>query len=156
MLASGKAFFAGLGEHGKPGFVQVWKMPMQLMSEVSAHAAPIERMKLSYNNEHLFTAGRDCCLIVHEVKSRDPRTGALRQEGASRTQTYSDDILTEKQTLDEVYQHRDQLANELAAARDPSHSGVNEKASANDQDDKIKKLHEQLSSQQLMIRSKIE
>ena len=46
--------------------------------------------------------------------------------------------------------------NELANARDPSHTGVNEKASASDMEDKIKKLNEQLSSQSLMIRSKIE
>ena len=45
---------------------------------------------------------------------------------------------------------------ELAGSRDSSHTGVNEEASANDLEDKIKKLHEQLSSQKLMIRSKID
>jgi len=58
--------------------------------------------------------------------------------------------------MDDINTERDRLLNELSSARDPSHTGVNEKASANDLEDKIKKLQEQLSSQQLMIRSKIE
>ena len=58
--------------------------------------------------------------------------------------------------MDDIHTERDRLMNELNSARDPSHTGVNEKASANDLEEKIKKLHEQLSSQQLMIRSKIE
>ena len=147
MMANGKAFLAGVGEDSKPGAVQVWKMPFQLMSEVQAHGGPIERMRLSYNNEWLFTAGKDCCLMVHEVKNRDPRTGAIRRVRDNFQQTYSDDILTEKQALDEINGQKDQLEKELETVRDPSHSGLNEKASANDQEDKIKKLNEQLSSQ---------
>jgi len=58
--------------------------------------------------------------------------------------------------MDDINTERDRLLNELSSARDPSHTGVNEKASANDLEDKIKKLQEQLSSQQLMLRSKIE
>lgn len=69
---------------------------------------------------------------------------------------FSDEILTEKSEMEEILNDRDKYKNELLSARDPSHTGVNEKASANDLEDKIKKLHEALSSQQLMIRSKIE
>ena len=69
---------------------------------------------------------------------------------------YSDEILTEKSEMEEILADRDKFKNELLSARDPSHAGVNDKANANDLEDKIKKLHEALSSQQLMIRSKIE
>ena len=73
MMSSGRAFFAGAGEVGYPGAVQIWKFPMEYAGEVQAHSGPIERMRLSYNNEWLFTAGQDGCLIIHEVKDRDPQ-----------------------------------------------------------------------------------
>ena len=112
-------------------------------------------MRLSHYNDWLFTAGRDCCLMIHEVKDRDPRS-SINRYVRDPTLLYSDEILTEKSEMDDINTERDRLLNELSSARDPSHTGVNEKASANDLEDKIKKLQEQLSSQQLMIRSKIE
>ena len=138
-------FFAGVGEVGCPGAVQIWSFPMEYITEVQAHGAPIERMRLSYHNDWLFTAGRDCCLMIHEVKDRDPRGGPRGVRDPSLM--YSDEILTEKSEMDDINAERDRLMNELASARDPSHTGVNENASANDLEDKIKKLHEQLSSQ---------
>ena len=59
---------------------------------------------------------------------------------------FSDEILTEKSEMEEILNDRDKYKNELLTARDPSHAGVNEKANANDLEDKIKKLHEALSS----------
>ena len=111
-------------------------------------------MRLSYNNDHLFTAGKDCCLIIHKITDRDSRAGATRVHPTAVQ--YSDEILTEKSEMDDIMVDRDRLINELSSAKDPSHTNVNEKASANDLEDKIKKLHEQISSQTLMIRSKIE
>ena len=93
--------------------------------------------------------------MIHEVKDRDPRS-SINRYVRDPTLLYSDEILTEKSEMDDINTERDRLLNELSSARDPSHTGVNEKASANDLEDKIKKLQEQLSSQQLMIRSKIE
>lgn len=129
---------------------------MEKLSEVQAHSGPIERMRLSFNNDWLFTAGKDCCLMVHEVKDRDPRGGLVRRERDAGLLPFSDEILTEKSEMDDIIGKKDQLFIELQSARDPSHTGVNEKASANDQEDRIKKLHEQVSTQQLLIRSKIE
>ena len=118
---------------------------MEQMSEVQAHGGPIERMRLSFNNDWLFTAGRDCCLMIHEVKDRDPRGGLVKRERDFGLLQFSDEILTEKSEMDDILGKKDQLTNELAGARDPSHTGVSEKASANDMEDKIKKLHESVS-----------
>ena len=84
--------------------------------------------------------------MIHDVKDRDPRAGFVRRMQDPNLM-YSDDILTEKSVMDENHKKRDTLIVDLSGARDPSHTGVNENASANDLDDKIKKLHEQLSSQ---------
>ena len=121
---------------------------------MQAHSAGIERMRISYDNKFLFTAGKDGCLYVHSVAYWDPR-GGDRATGRENVQ-FSDEILTEKQEMVEITNQKEQLHADLQQAQDPSHSGVNEKSSTNDQEEKIKKLHEQLSSQQLMIRSKIE
>ena len=99
-------------------------------------------MRLSYNNDWLFTVGKDCCLMIHEVKDRDPRGGLVRRDRDQGILPFSDEILTEKSEMDDINGDRDRFINELATARDPSHSGVNEKTNASDQEDKIKKLHE--------------
>ena len=103
-------------------------------------------MKLTYKNDFLFTVGEDCALMIHEVKDKDPRGGLNARERVDNSLPFSDEILTEKTEMDEIQAKRDQLINELAAARDPSQAGVNDKSSANDQEEKIKKLHEQLST----------
>ncbi len=122
------------------------------IDELQAHSAPITVMRLNHYNDWLFTACKDGFIYIYEVKEKDPRTGLQ----IIHNPLYSDELLTEKQEIDETIQHKEALMNELANARDPSHTGVNEKASASESEDKIKKLHEQLSSQSLMIRSKIE
>lgn len=105
---------------------------MEKLSEVQAHSGPIERMRLSFNNDWLFTAGKDCCLMVHEVKDRDPRGGLVRRERDAGLLPFSDEILTEKSEMDDIIGKKDQLFIELQSARDPSHTGVNEKTSANE------------------------
>lgn len=52
-------------------------------------------MRLSFDNNYLFTAGADSALIIHDVKDRDPRGGGKRdREGLGLN--FSDEILTEK------------------------------------------------------------
>ena len=80
---------------------------------MQAHGKAIERMRLSFNNDWLFTAGKDCCLIIHEVKDRDPRGGLVKKERDVGLLPFSDEILTEKSEMDEIKGVRDQLRNEL-------------------------------------------
>ena len=101
-MANGKAFFAGVGEHGHPGAIQIWKFPMEQLCEVQAHGKAIERMRLSFNNDWLFTAGKDCCLMMHEVKDRDPRGGLVKRERDMGLLPFSDEILTEKSEMDDI------------------------------------------------------
>ena len=119
---------------------------MEMLAEVQAHSAPIKSMRLSYSNDNLFTAGKDCCLMIHDVKDKDPRGGLVKRDMDQSILPFSDEILTEKSEMDDIHGERDRLKNELETTRDPSHSGVAEKSSANEQEENIKKLHEQLSS----------
>lgn len=111
-------------------------------------------MRLTYNNDFLFTVGKDCCLMIHEVKDKDPRGGTIKRDGGQLP--FSDEILTEKQEQEEIISKRDQKYNELAAVRDPSHAGVNDKSSAQDQEEMIKRLQDEQSKRQVDMRAEIE
>jgi len=70
---------------------------------------PITRMRLSYDNNHLFTTGGDGCMIIHDVKDRDPKGKSRDREGLP----FSDEILTERAEIDQYMQEKDHYENEL-------------------------------------------
>ena len=53
-------------------------------------------MKLTYDNNQLFTVGEDGALIIHEVKDRDPKNKGKERE----ILPFADEILTEKTELE--------------------------------------------------------
>ena len=53
-------------------------------------------MRISHDNHQLFTVGKDGCLIIHDVKDRDPK-GKFRERD---TLPYSEEILTEKNEIE--------------------------------------------------------
>lgn len=128
-MASGKAFFAGVGEENRPGSIQIWKSSFEKINEVQAHAKGVERMRISYDNNYLFTAGRDGTLVIHEIRDRDPRGGTIKRNFGTVLQ-FSEEILTEKTEMEEFDNLKETLENELQAARDPA-SGVDSKMGSN-------------------------
>ena len=56
-------------------------------------------MKLSYDNNYLFSVGADGALIIHDVKDRDPRGAQRDREGLALP--FSDEILTERTEIDQ-------------------------------------------------------
>ena len=99
-LASGKAFFAGVGEENRPGAVQIWKSSLEKINEIQAHGKGVERMRISFDNNYLFTAGRDGTFLIHEIKDRDPRGGVIKRDLGGGL-IPSEEILTEKQEMEE-------------------------------------------------------
>lgn len=127
ILASGKAFFAGTGEESRPGSIQIWKFPMEKINEVQAHGKGIERMRISYDNNYLFTAGRDGTLMILDIKDRDPRGGLVKQRDAASMIPPSEEILTEKSEIADFETQKQSLKTELENHKNPGHSGVDEK-----------------------------
>lgn len=63
------------------------------IATVQAHSKGIERMRLTFDNNWLFTAGKDGCLIIHKVDDRDVRGGVKhRERDAASNMQFSDEI----------------------------------------------------------------
>jgi hypothetical protein len=69
-------------------------------------------MRISFDNNYLFTVGRDGTLIIHEIKDKDPRGGVIKRE-FEKVLGWSEDILTEKSEMEEFDNQKEQLENEL-------------------------------------------
>jgi len=62
-------------------------------------------MKISYDNNFLFSAGKDGSLFMFDIKDCDPRGGLIKRETElSCIQTFSDEILTEKNEMEDYIQ----------------------------------------------------
>lgn len=110
--------------------------------EVQAHSKPIERMRLSFDNSHLFSVGQDGCLFIFDVKDRDAQRGLSRREGMMLP--FSDEILTEKKEIEQQQQEKDKYEGELNSHSQSDHM---EKMMVNKKlDDQISKLEEQRSN----------
>lgn len=56
-MHGGRALFAGVSENDKPGSIQVIDFEFRKLSEIQAHSLPVERLRVSYDNGHLYSAG---------------------------------------------------------------------------------------------------
>jgi WD40 repeat protein len=107
LTSNQKALIGGVGEEGKPGAIHVYKLSMEKVMEVQAHSKPIERIRLSYDNNWLFTCGQDGCLFLHDVKDRDPR-GGLKRDRDGLGLAFSEEILTDKADIDGYITEKEQ------------------------------------------------
>ena len=94
----GNAFITGVSEANKPGSVQVVMHPFKKdkVFEIQAHAMYVTRIRISYDNQFLFTAGADGTLAVFHIvdKNKDKR----------ELPSISQEILIKKKQRDELQQ----------------------------------------------------
>jgi cilia- and flagella-associated protein 57 len=108
-------------------------------------------MKLSYDNNFLFTAGQDGLLIFHDIKDRDPRGGAKRErEGVGLP--FSDEILTERTEIDNFLTEKEGLENDFNNANQPD--SVEKIMKVKRLEDTILKLQEELSNSQVQAKNR--
>ena len=82
------------------------------MNEIQAHSKPIERMRLSYDNNYLFTGGQDGLVVIHDIKDRDPR-GAAKAQREGLALPFSEEILVDKQDIETFISEKEQLEGDL-------------------------------------------
>lgn len=73
LMHGARAFFAGVAEDDKPGSIQVLRHPWDKVFEVQAHSLPVERLRISFDNQVLFSSGHDGVLCIFDVKDKDPK-----------------------------------------------------------------------------------
>jgi hypothetical protein len=66
--------------------------------EIQAHSLPIERLRVSLDNQHLFSAGQDGVFGVFSISDKDPS----RKDKEFSQVIHSDEILIEKKERDAI------------------------------------------------------
>lgn len=108
-------------------------------------------MKLSFDNNYLFTGGQDGLLIIHDIKDRDPRGGAKRERDGLGL-PFSDEILTEKTEIDNFQTEKEGLENDFNNANQPD--SVEKIMKVKRLEDQIVKLQEELSNSQVQAKNR--
>ena len=80
LSTSTRTLFAGVSESDMPGPIRCYKITpfVPECSEVQAHSLPVVRLRISHDEQFLFSVGHDGCLCMFEIKDREIR-GSKRQ-----------------------------------------------------------------------------
>ena len=70
---SGKVLYTGVSEPNRPGAIRAYKWDpfTEDYTEYQAHSNQVERLRVSYDDSHLFSVGQDGCVCIFEVKDRE-------------------------------------------------------------------------------------
>ena len=103
---NGKFLIAGVSESEKPGGLRIYKVnPFNgEYDEIQAHSLPILRIRINFDDTHIFSAGQDGCLIVYEIK--DARLQKKEKESGL---PYAEEILITKAEIEELNHEIDSL-----------------------------------------------
>ena len=97
--------YTALAEPNLPGSIQIFRYDnanntWEKALDVQAHSQQVERMRLNYENNKLFSVGIDGTLCCFSVRDHDPVAKSKLQ--AQPTIHLSEEILIEKITLDSI------------------------------------------------------
>jgi len=86
-----KYLFVSANHEEGPGSVQIFKFPFSDPVDLTSHALPITRMRISHCGNKLFTVGEDGHLILYNIRDKDLGYSKEQDLGID----YSNEILTE-------------------------------------------------------------
>ena len=120
---------AGIAENDRPGSIQVVKLPFERVLEVQAHSLPIERLRLSYDNKYLFSAGQDGVFGIFSLTDSEKKDMSQIHQ--------SDEILIEKQERDKFQADIEHLKNQIEIEKQKKEATIQQEL-----DKKNKKIHD--------------
>lgn len=120
---------AGIAENDRPGSIQVVKLPFERVLEVQAHSLPIERLRLSYDNKFLFSAGQDGVFGIFSLSDSEKKDISQINQ--------SDEILIEKQERDKFQADIEHLKNNIEIEKQKREATIQQEL-----DKKNKKIHD--------------
>ena len=96
---NGRSLIAGVSESEKPGALRIYKLsPFNgEYEEIQAHSLPILRIRVNFDDTHIFSAGQDGSLIVYEIKD----SKSLKKE-KENSLPFAEEILITKAEIEEL------------------------------------------------------
>lgn len=107
LLNGARGLIVGTADDDRPGMIQIYRLNMERAGDIQAHSLPVERIKLTFDNNTLFSAGQDGTFFMFDLK--DPLFKS--QKEAPQIQP-SEEILCEKAELRELLQAIEHLKRE--------------------------------------------
>ena len=107
-----RAIFCGGGEqNNKPGSIQVLKYPFcnDKPFEIQAHSLLVERLKLSYDNQTLFSTSSDGTLAVFSIQEKDSK----KKDKELPSIQYSEFILIQQAERNKIQQDIELLQEQI-------------------------------------------
>ena len=100
--------FTGLNDPSQPGSIRCYKFEPFSGDyvEYQAHSKAIERIRVSYDDTHLFSVGQDGTVCIFEVKDRELK----RRERELKGITLSDEMIIMKNEIDDFHVQIDNLS----------------------------------------------
>ncbi|KAJ3200395.1 Cilia- and flagella-associated protein 57 [Entophlyctis luteolus] len=90
------------------------------ISEIACHSLGISRIRISFDDAFLFTAGEDGCLWIYRVHEKDATSrgaGAAAVGKREKEWTYSDEILVTKSDLRETHRTMQELRHRVESLK---------------------------------------
>lgn len=114
LSADAGMFFAAVGENrpARPGAVRSYKFPLtgDHFKEYQALSGPVTRLDLSFDDTHLFVAGRDGALMVFDVREPEGRVARRDRDGGAPP---SEEILVTRSDLEDRQNQMSELRNKV-------------------------------------------
>lgn len=109
-----KVLFAAMAGENTPGSVRCYKLAPLVGDyvEFQAHSSAIARMRISYDDNYLFTVGLDGCICVFEIRDKEARSIKRDKEGAGIS--YGDEIIIKKQEVENLTSTIEEISREIS------------------------------------------
>jgi len=96
---SAKTMFSSIAEQDTPGGIRCYKFPLDgEYAEYQAHSAPATRLRVTVDDQYLFSTGEDACLFIFDVRKKDR---VLAKRDKDTTLPFADEIMVTRTFLDE-------------------------------------------------------
>jgi len=115
MSSQGKFMAVGGSEAEKPAPIQVFRPNFDKAFEVQAHSKQINRLKLNFQNDRLFSVGDDGVLGIFTITDKEPKKPNQQQLPAI---TISDEILIQKKKRDTLQEEIRKLKADIKMHQD--------------------------------------
>mmetsp|Transcript_9007 Transcript_9007/g.25093 ORF Transcript_9007/g.25093 Transcript_9007/m.25093 type:complete len:1245 (-) Transcript_9007:111-3845(-) len=98
LATSARALFAGVAEPDLPGPLRCYSFPLEGdYAEYQAHSAPVSRIRITHDDQYVFSSGDDGCLCIFDVRRKAP-SSKRDKDGALG---FADEILVTRTFLDD-------------------------------------------------------